>query len=139
MAQAIFEGCHLEKPIKAESRGLVSLFPEPMNQKAEAVLISNGINVENYMSVQLSAEDFTEDALVIVMEHMQRERILEDFPEADPENVAVLNQLTGEELEAVDPYGGPLQAYGLCYETLNKSIHKLAELLNENGGETGDG
>lgn len=34
----------------------------------------------------------------------------------------VLTDLTGDELEIINPYGGTLQSYGLCYETLNKTI-----------------
>lgn len=131
MAEAILKEYRLNRPMKIESRGLVVLFPEPMNQKAEAVLISNGINLGNHMSAQLTEEDFTEDTLVIAMEEVQREKILDSYPGADPEQVQVLTQIVGDELEILNPYGGPLQSYGLCYETLNKSIKKLAERLNE--------
>ena len=71
------------------------------------------------------------DALVLVMEHSQREKILEKYGHADPENVYVLTELVGDELEIIDPYGGTLQAYGLCYETMRKTILKLVNLLNE--------
>ena len=40
-----------------------------------------------------------------------------------------------DELEILDPYGGALPAYGLCYETLRKSIKKLVKKLNEEEGE----
>ena len=53
------------------------------------------------------------------------------FPEAKEENVQVLTELVGDELEILDPYGGTLQSYGLCFETMNKSIKKLVKLLNE--------
>jgi len=101
-----------------------------MNQKAEAVLISNGINMENYVSQQLTEEDLTEDALVITMEEIHRERILEQFENAIPENIQVLTKYVGDELEILDPYGGALPAYGLCYETLRKSIKKLVKKFN---------
>ena len=45
--------------------------------------------------------------------------------------VEVLTDLTGDELESLDPYGAELVTYGICYETLSNSIHKLAEILNE--------
>ena len=61
-----------------ECRGLVVLFPEPLNQKAEAVMISNGINWENFTSTQLEDEDFTDDTLVLTMEHSQLEKILKN-------------------------------------------------------------
>lgn len=131
MAEAIFRQFPLAHPVQIERRGIVSLFPEPVNQKAEAVLISNGITTENQMSAQLMEEDFSEETLMIVMENTQRDKILADFACASPENVRVLTELVGEELEILDPYGGNLQAYGLCYETLNKSLKKLADKMNE--------
>ena len=87
------------------------------------------------MSSQLTEEDFTDDTLVLVMEHAQLEKVLEKFENADPENVYVLTELVGDELEIIDPYGGSLQAYGLCYETMRKTIKKLVALLNEGGKE----
>ena len=63
MAAAIMKEYRLKEPLAIESRGIVVLFPEPLNQKAEAVLISNGIHVEKQMSVQLEEEDFAEEGL----------------------------------------------------------------------------
>lgn len=131
MAAGILGQYSLKHPVEILIRGLVVLFPEPLNQKAEAVMISNGINMEGFMSVQLTEEDFTEDTLVLVMERAQLEKVFEKFPEADPENVHVLTELVGDELEILDPYGGTLQSYGLCYETLRKTIRKLVSYLNE--------
>lgn len=130
MAAGILGEYSLKHPAEISARGLVVLFPEPLNQKAEAVMISNGINMEGFMSVQLTAEDFTEDTLILVMERAQLEKVLEKFPEASPENVHVLTELVGDELEILNPYGGPLQAYGLCYETMRKTIKKLVNYLN---------
>ena len=76
-------------------------------------------------------EDFTDDTLVLTMEHSQLEKIFEKYPSAREENVYVLTELVGDELEILDPYGGSLQSYGLCYETMRKSIIKLVKLLNE--------
>lgn len=131
MAVGILKEQTLKHPVEIEARGLVVLFPEPLNQKAEAVMISNGINMEDYRSKQLTDEDFREDTLVLVMEQIQREKVLEKYENANPEDVYVLTELTGDELEILDPYGGTLQSYGLCYETMRKTIRKLAALLNE--------
>lgn len=135
MAAGILGEYVLKHPVEIGARGMVVLFPEPLNQKAEAVMISNGINLEGYMSTQLTEEDFTDDTLVLVMEHAQSDKILEKFENADPENVHVLTELVGDELEILDPYGGSLQAYGLCYETMRKTIKKLVTLLNEGNKE----
>lgn len=130
MAMGILRECALRRPIEIAARGMVVLFPEPLNQKVEAVLISNGINMEGYSSVQLTEDDFGDDTLVLVMERTQLEKLMLHYRGADPENVHVLTELVGDELEILDPYGGSLQAYGLCYETMRKTILKLAAMLN---------
>ena len=131
MAKGILEDCSLNRPVEILARGLVVNFPEPINPKADAVLISNGINLSDFTSSPLTEEDLTEDTLVLTMENAQREKILSIFPEADPEMVWVLSDLVGDELEIFDPYGGALPYYGLCYEALRKSIKKLVNIINE--------
>jgi protein-tyrosine phosphatase len=118
--------------VEVLARGLVVLFPEPINQKAEAILISNGIHMEGFTSVQLTEEDLEGDTLTLTMERTQRERLLEMYGEDKAEDIQVLTDLVGDELEILDPYGGALPSYGLCYETLRKSIKKLVKLLNDN-------
>ncbi len=131
MAEAIMKEYIIKYPVEIESRGLVVLFPEPLNQKTEAVLISNGINAENRMSKQLTAEDLQQESLIITMEAAQKQKILEEYKDSLEADVEVLTDLTGDELEILNPYGGTLQSYGLCYETLNKTIKKLVNLINE--------
>jgi protein-tyrosine phosphatase len=131
MAAGILKEYTLKNPVEIIVRGLVVLFPEPLNQKAEAVMISNGTNLEGYMSSQICEDDFDDDTLVLTMEAHQRQKILDKFAAAKADSVQVLTELVGDELEIIDPYGGTLQSYGLCYETLSKSIRKLVKLLNE--------
>jgi protein-tyrosine phosphatase len=137
MAAGIFADFYMGQPIEIMNRGLVVQFPEPMNQKAEAVLISNGINMDGFVSSQLVEEDMTADTLVLTMESGQRDRILEQYENADPANVHVLTEYVGDELEIVNPYGGDLSVYGLCYETLRKSIKKLVRKLDEECSKAG--
>ena len=103
MAAGIFSDFALKHPLEILTRGLVVQFSEPMNQKAEAVLISNGINMEGFVSQQLTEEDLTEDAMVVTMEAVQRDRILEQYENAIPENIHVLTEYVGDELEILDP------------------------------------
>ena len=131
MAAGIIKDFVLKRPCEILARGLEVQFPEPMNQKAEAVLISNGINLEGFSSKALSEEEITEDTLVLTMEYGQRDKLLELFPDTDSKSVHVLTEYVGDELEILDPYGGALPSYGLCYETLRKSIKKLVKILNE--------
>lgn len=130
MAMGILKDLAIKDDIEICARGLVVSFPEPINGKAEAVLISNGITIENYASQQLMGEEITEDTLVLTMEAKHRDKIIANYENATVENVHVLTDYVGDELEILDPYGGTLQSYGLCYETLRKSIKKLVKILN---------
>ena len=129
MATAIFHATEHKRPIICEARGLVVQFPEPLNQKAEAILISNGIELKDYSSKQLDNSDFSENTLVITMEESQRQNIISEYENPTEDNVKLLNELVGDELEVMDPYGGSVQTYGLCYEVLKASIEKLMRVL----------
>lgn len=131
MAKEIMKEFALKVPMEVEARGLVVQFPEPLNQKAEAVLIGNGISTEGIVSEQLEESDITETTMVFTMEAAQRDRIIEKFENVDPEQIFVLSQYVGDELEILDPYGGTLQNYGLCYESLRATIKRLVKMLNE--------
>ena len=129
MAAGILGDFILKREIEILARGLIVSFPEPMNQKAEAVLISNGISMPDFTSKELVEEDITENTLILTMESGDRDKVISRFPNA--EDVYVLTDFVGDELEILNPYGGALPAYGLCYETLRKSIKKLVKILNE--------
>ena len=130
MAMGIFNEIWQTEDIEVLARGLVVSFPEPMNGKAEAVLISNGINLKEFASKELKNDDITECTLILTMERKQKEKVLANFENTHIENVYALADFVGDELETLDPYGGNLQSYGLCYESLRKSIEKLVNILN---------
>ena len=129
MAMELLKAQKLDHPAQIEARGIVVLFPEPLNQKAEAVMIGNGIKLENYMTQQLLEEDFADNTLILAMDSNIRDKLLTMFPDAV--NVYVLTDVTGDELEIMDPYGGELVTYGICFETLVRTIRKLAAVLND--------
>lgn len=131
MAMAIFRDMTKGSDMESFARGLVVQFSEPMNQKAEAILISNGLELKDFTSEKLSEADFSERSLIVTFDENIKQRILADFSAATEENTVLLNEFVGDELEVVDPYGGPIQTYGLCYEVLKVSIEKLIRILKE--------
>lgn len=59
-------------PLTIESRGMVVLFPEPLNPKAEAVLTSNGYPQPSHIAMQLEQEDINNDVLILTMEEQTK-------------------------------------------------------------------
>ncbi|MCD7884491.1 MAG: phosphotyrosine protein phosphatase [Lachnospiraceae bacterium] len=131
MAEAILQSKYLLDELIVASRGLVVLFPEPINPKAEAVLVSNGLTMKDHMSDPLVREDFDDRTLIITFTEETREMLLETFAPEREDLVRVLHQYVGAPAELKNPYGGSLADYGQCYEELESMINRLVVQLNE--------
>ena len=82
MAELILKRKFLTNPLTIESRGLVVLFPEPMNPKAEAILENHGYPTPVHVAMQLEQEDISRDVLLITMEEKQKSQIWETYEDA---------------------------------------------------------
>ena len=106
--------------IVVESRGLVVLFPEPINQKVAAVLISKGYNVEEHEGKQLMQEDIGDDVLILTMEDNQKEKIWMNYGNAA--NVYTLAEFIGGSGDLAPLFGEALPEYGKGYELMDTLI-----------------
>lgn len=129
MAEAIYRNLTEDSQLPATSRGMVVLFPEPSNPKADMVLSNHNLTLEEHVSRQLVAEDISEDTLVLTMTERQKQHILEMFTIS--ENVYTLKEYNGESGDVVDPYGGTLVDYEDCYNELVRLIKKTVYKLDE--------
>lgn len=128
MCAELLRHCDLKQEYVIDSRGMVVLFPEPANQKAEAVMKSAQMTLAGHSSLQLDPEEIQEDTLILTIDQSEKEKILAECGLSD--NVYTLNEFTGDNTEIPDPYGKPLTAYGECLEVLERIIKKLADKLN---------
>lgn len=129
MAEMIMKNKFLLGPLAVDSRGLVVLFPEPVDQKAEAVLASNGYTMEGYRSAQLMQKDIADDVLILTMEDDQKTKIWEQFECA--KHVYTLTEYVKAPGDIRPLYGEPLMVYGQCFERLSRLIDDLVVQLNE--------
>lgn len=129
MAETIFRSLQFEEGIETFSRGMVVLFPEPSNPKAETVIASHGLKLEGHKARQLKVKDMSEDTLVLTMTLSQKIKIVEDFEIKD--NVYTIKEFTNEEGDVPDPYGGDLVDYENCYSELYRLVKKVSVKLNE--------
>ena len=111
------------------SRGLVVLFPEPVNPKFVAIAASKGIDLANRSSVVLSEDDFGPRVLVLTMDEKYKEAIYEEFTNAV--NVYTLKEFVGDDGDVVNPHGGELSDYGNTYESLDELIDQVIDKLQE--------
>lgn len=129
MAEAILKSKFLLSELEVESRGLVVLFPEPVNQKAEAILASHGLTMKDHTAKMLEQEDFDERTLILVMEDALKQRIFQEHENV--QNTWQLSEYIKEETDVTEPVGGSLADYGDCYELLDCMISSLVVVLNE--------
>lgn len=118
----------LEQEYVIDSRGLVVLFPEPVNQKAEAVMKSSGMSLAGHAAHAFSEAEIAGDILILTMDQNQKEKIIAEY--GDNENIYTLCEFVREETEIENPYGGTLQMYGQCLENLQRLVDRLADRLN---------
>ena len=129
MAEAILKSKFLLSELEVESRGLVVLFPEPVNQKAEAILASHGLTMKDHTAKMLEQEDFDERTLILVMEDALKQRIFQEHENV--QNTWQLSEYIKEETDVTEQVGGSLADYGACYELLDCMISSLVVVLNE--------
>ncbi len=128
MAEAILQREFLLEDILIVSKGLVVLFPEPVNPKAEAVLVSHSLSMKDHISEQLTDDDFDDRTLILTIDSQQMARLLKDYESA--KNVFALSDYIQAEEEVQDPYGGSLADYNRCFEMLNEQVLRLASILS---------
>lgn len=131
MAESILQSKFLLDELTITSKGIVVLFPEPINPKAEAVLVSNGLTNRDHMSDPLEKEDFEDRTLIIAVSENVKQKIRSEFGEEYSILVPVLNEYVKVREEVTDPYGGSLADYGQCFTELDALIAKLVIQLNE--------
>ncbi|MBR0397456.1 MAG: hypothetical protein IJI10_04215 [Eubacterium sp.] len=130
MAAAIMREEPVGKEIEVLARGLVVLFPEPVNQKIEAILANNNLTAKGHEAVQLTPEEIEADTLLLVMEQEQVEKVRELSPRA--EHVTTVSAFAGFSGDIEPLYGADLPTCGKCFEILQGLVKIIAEkLLNE--------
>ena len=131
MAAEILRNQMLTKEYEVCSRGMVVLFPEPANQKAEAIMRSNKMTLEKHVASPLTEEDLKDDTLVLTFDEKRKWKIISDFENV--KHVYTLSEYIDDEREVKSAHGQPLVVYGENFELLRELIKKLADKLNEEG------
>lgn len=128
MAAEILRQRELFQEYVVDSRGMVVLFPEPVNQKAEAVMKSAGMSMEGHQAVAFSEAETEGDILVLTMNYEQKKRLAAKYPSL--KNLYTFTEFVGSEEEIEDPYGKPLDVYGRSFERISLLMDKLTDILN---------
>lgn len=129
LAKAVYNSINTDNNLKIEARGMVVLFEEPANPKAVAIAKSKNLDIDKEKAVPLSAEDFGDNTLILVMTDLLKKKVYDEFENAV--NVYSIREFTGEALDVEIPFGGELVEYGSQFEYLEKLIYKINEVIKD--------
>ncbi len=127
VALALFNAEECDMEIDAISRGLVVLFPEPVNPKAEDLLARHKLRMPVEVTTQFSSAEVTPATLVLTMDKRQKRRIATDF--YINENVFTLAEFADANEDILDPYGRNMEFYETSYRQISEYIHVIAYKL----------
>ncbi len=129
MAAEILRNQKLLQEYEIDSRGMIVLFPEPANQKAEAIMKSQQMTLEFHEATAFSEADLDDDTLVLTLEEPYKWKIVSEYDNV--KNVFTLNEYIEDDRQVLSTHGQPLVADGENFELLRELILKLADKLNK--------
>ncbi len=127
MAEGVMKGLIRGRALTTASRGMVVLFPEPINPKAAKAAESLGVPLFHPNSIPFKEEDLSERTLVLTMTEQQKRGIYERYESAI--NVYTINEFLDGEGDLEDPAGGDLKEYIDCFERVSVLVKLVAEKL----------
>ena len=133
MAEVIFRSMDTSGRFESSSRGIVVLFSEPSNPKAEMVLENHNLFLKDHVSKPLKQADITDETLILTMTEAQKKQIQENFEHTD--HIFTIKEYVGEFGDVTDPYGKTLVDYEECYVELARLVKKTVYRLSEEGEE----
>lgn len=129
MAEAIYRNYEEVSDLEVISRGMVVLFSEPINPKAELVIRNHNLELINHVARGLRDTDIDDSTLILTMTENQKRNIKETFKNS--KDVYTIKEYTDENGDVVDPYGGTLVDYEECYVELSRLVKKTVYKINE--------
>jgi protein-tyrosine-phosphatase len=101
------------------------------------VLHRQGIDAASHRTMPISKDLIAKANLILVMEHFQKDRVLEISPDAQGK-VYLLREFQKDPKEIVesqilDPVGKPLEVYERTFDLIKEDIENLVKWLKSNG------
>jgi len=129
MAAELLRNQSLMKEYEIGSRGMVVLFPEPANPKAEVIMRSQQMTLASHEATQLTEDDLNDETLVLTFEEAQKWKIVSTYQNV--KHVYTLNEYIEDERMIPSAHGKPLNIYGENFSLLMELMKKLADKLNK--------
>lgn len=128
IAAELMKKQELKQEYEILARGMVVLFAEPMNPRAEELLRGKDIEVSEFETVGLSEEALEEDTLVLTMTDSVKQKLKGEHSGFD--NIHTLCEFVGETEEILNVYGQSQEMYEEMFGRIQRYVSRLAKMLN---------
>ncbi len=126
MAEAVMNRLKRGRELPVLSRGLVVLFPEPVNAKAVQILKNHFMELKRTDAQELQSRDLDATTLVLTMTEREKRQVMDRFPMAN--FVYTLQEFAGEPGDIDEPTG-VIENYEACYKRILRLVTTVADRL----------
>ena len=128
MAEGIFNKLAAEQDVcaKADSAGVFA-DGSVISDNSCAVLSEIGIDMSGRKSVQITAELIEEADIVLTMTNSHKMMLVAAFGNGD--KIYTLGEFSGSRADVPDPFGGSVEVYRVCRDTISDMIKKAIDKL----------
>lgn len=106
---------------KVISTGVWAVEGQPASENGVTVMSERGINISDHTARTITASDVAEAELILVMSREHAQIINNTWPQYKWK-VHRLSEMVGKRQDVQDPYGGTVEEYRVCADTLSRYI-----------------
>lgn len=125
----------LEPGWRVSSAGTLGVEGWPPAAASAAMTAIRGIDITGHLSTAISVELLIESDLVLCMEKAHVDYLVQLHPPAEPK-ILRLAEMSGQERDIPDPYGGPIQEFEAMVEdvdaVLDQGLDRIVSLASAN-------
>jgi protein-tyrosine-phosphatase len=112
------------------SAGVWAVDDRPASEHAVAVMAERGIDISGHIAHTVNADDVSEADLILVMSREHEQMIRNTWPQYGWK-IQRLSEMAGKRQDIPDPYGGPIEEYRDCADTISDFIDRGLERILE--------
>lgn len=120
----------LDLRYRVASAGTWGVEGSPASENAVTVMGERGIDIAEHRAHTVTARDVAEADLILVMSR-EHQGLLENTWPQYRWKVFRLSEMIGKRRDVSDPYGGPIEEYRACADTLTEYIEQGFERILE--------
>jgi protein-tyrosine-phosphatase len=113
----------LDQRYQVTSTGVWAVDDHPASANAISVMAERGIDIADHIARTIRARDVAEADLILVMSQEHEQMIRNTWPQYSWK-LHRLSEMVGRRKDVRDPYGGTLNEYRVCADTLKEYIEQ---------------